>query len=487
MRGKNKTSKKIVRRKRTDKKKIKKRFWKTATKIHASLTLFCLIFYSVLGIFGGPELMLKDVGQKYQALAATHISLKVISFPTKPLVSIAANCSGGTAYIRLDWPNDISSDTYDIYRDGQILVSGLIDNYFIDTSVQALTTYTYYVIAHGQMGNIQSDDAGATTDDCYVAPPVTGQIITLDGKNLSRYDGTPEITERQPEFSGITNIPNALIEITLYSGPIITTTTTANSNGYWYWAAPVNLDYGEHTLYLTFRDPDDSGRFLQITQEFMVHKKSSSEEKKETEEFSVGPSSTTNFISSKPTTENPTTELPPIITEPSFPFKIYLAVKNPEKILFAGDSLEIETKFIKTGSLSNDSRVKYEILDASQKVIESWETDVPSGSQNTLKKIILLPKLMPKGTYTIRASLIFDGKTMSAEDFFIVKEFPIFNLSGGLIITYPMLLSNLGWIVFYLLLLLMIFIILALIEHYQSNQSKIHIDEQMLKQRGIIG
>lgn len=460
--------------------KKRKHFLRLATKIHAGFTVLMLLVYVGLGTFGGPEFMLRDMADKYSALASTtRLSIRIVGPPEKPVVTASPFCSGSSPYIRLEWQYDVSTDTYDIYRDSEPLVTGVTDLFYDDGSVQKSTAYTYFVTARGLLGSNQSDDVSVTSNECYVPPDPTCEIKTIEGKSLSKYNGTPGITERRPEFTGTTNMDDAKIKIRVTGGPTITANTTANGNGYWSWTVPKKLDYGNHTIYVTATDPDDEDRDATDSQKFIILEK----------EGEVPAAPATPSVPAGPGEQPPAAPEEPTIpkeSEKTVPFEITLRVTNDDKLAWAGETLDLALEIKKDPGyeFEKGEEITYSILDENGGIVNEWSEKISAG--NNFQKKISLPKLMKPGSYKIGASITADGVTTGSQEFFKVKERPLINLGGGFILTYSELLKNLGWITFSMLAVLIIFLILLILEHHLSNQAVTQITEEILKRKKII-
>lgn len=463
-------------------KKSKKRFFKIVTKIHAGFTVLMLLLYVTLGVIGGPEFLLRDVADKYQAIAATtRLSVRIVGPPEKPVVTATSSCLSSSPRVHLAWQYDVSTDTYDIYRNGNPLITGVTDLYYDDNNVQALTAYTYFVTAQGLLGSNQSDDVAVTTGECYVPPDPTCKIVTIEGKNISRYDGTPKIEDRRPSFTGTTNLSDAQIKIKVTGGPTIIANTTANGNGYWDWTVPKKLDYGNHTIYVTATDPDDEERDASDSQKFIILEKAG-----ETPTVPTTPVTPTEpgETPTPPGGEEPTTPEEPT---KNVPLEITLKVTNQDKLAYAGETLDVSLKLKRDPAYEfpKDQEITYYILDENRGVIDEWSEKLPADSDAFQKKINL-PKLMKAGSYKIGASVTADGMMINSEDSFKVKERTLINLGGGFILTYSELLKNIGWLAFAMLLVLLLFLILLMIEHHLSAQAVSQITEEILRKKGVI-
>lgn len=457
--------------------KKRKRFLKLATQIQASLTLIALIFYVALGLFLGPPVLLKDLSAKNKALAETlKLGVSIIGLPEKPIISAITGCGNDNPYIELNWGDDfLSTTSYDIYRNGDMLISGIISSTYQDTAVLSDTLYTYYIIAQGPVGSTTSDEISATTEICSSA--VTCQITNLAGINLINFQGKPETTDRTPQISGITNIANAQIEIALYTGPIILGSTTANINGFFSFTVPQNLNYKTHTIFVTARDPLDLNRFKQTSLQFKVEE--AAEEKTTAEKIIHSPGS---IIAP----DKPANSLDAI---PVWPFRFSLEITNNQKIAYLGQDLLFNIRLYDPQKETNLSAIplKFQIFDAREKII--WESQE---TQNFLNNLILAKKIplaydLKTGKYQLKVTTALKNTdySLSAEDSFMLKERPIIEV-GSFSATATGILNYAGWILFLLILVLLFFLTLLYIEHQLARRALRQITEYELKRDAYI-
>jgi hypothetical protein len=466
----------------------RKKFLKLAAKIHSAATIFILLSYLSIGIFGGPEYLLKDVKNKYEAAAATTaLSVRLVGPPGKPAVIAVPSCSSTNPIVTLNWNATSDTTDYDVYRNGNILISGITGTSFADSSVQASTTYVYYIVANGPQGNTQSDLVSVTTGACFLLPNV--QIITIDNTSLSSFSGTPEISTRTPNFSGTTNIQNAIIDIQIYSGPVVSATTNASINGYWSWTSPIELDYGSQTIYITATDPNDISQSAQTSLNFTIKEEENEKEKEKKKGHKTVPAPVPVPVSSTAPSAPAQPTIPPTILQKpaeSIPLEFKISITNPDKIAYSGKDLNFNFEIARNDSSLKNTDVSYSIISADGKIIESWSENISLSQKNqTLNKKTALSKFLNPGKYKIMALATVDGKTIAGEDWFQLKENPILNFSG-IILTYPILLKYVGWILFWLLFALIFLLLLLGIEHHLSTGAAFHITENYLKKKGVI-
>ena len=241
----------------------KKSTLRKITKWHILCTGLVLAAYLALGFWLGPEALREDIKGKV-AGASTVLSLHISGPPSKPEITTSAMCNDEQSYIGLNWNFTSDTDSYDIYRDGALLVSGITNNYYRDESASYGTIYSYYVIANGPLGNTASDAVSATVGKCIIV-----KVVAVEGMGLVVGE-IPKIKKKDPVFSGITNIPYAAIRVEIHSESLISDLITADENGNWEWKVPEELDYGQHTLYVTAIDANDNSLHKTIQQDFII-------------------------------------------------------------------------------------------------------------------------------------------------------------------------------------------------------------------------
>ncbi len=221
--------------------------------------------YVLMGLFLGPTFLLSDVQNKYEALADTvtrtlTVFAEVLAPPVKPIVTVSDSCPIGVLSVVLEWPNDRGSFSYDVFRDGAPLVTGLPQPSYSDTAVLPNTPYSYRVVAHGPMGSgiAESDAVLVTTPaDCesLLLPQI--QIMTLGESNVSLVSTIQYTGNLQPLITGTTNKPEATVDVSLVGGQqSMYASFTTNTNGYWEWPLPEAMTVDtSYLLTATVTDP----------------------------------------------------------------------------------------------------------------------------------------------------------------------------------------------------------------------------------------
>lgn len=461
----------------------RRRILKMLAKIHSYITLVSVLFYLTLGIVGGPEYLIRDIRDKFQAIAATtsttNLSLHVIGPPAAPVLAGNVGCDTSSPFVTLDWNETNDTDDYDVYRDSQPLITHVASTGYTDASVQTETAYSYYVIANGPAGNTQSNEISVTTGECHYVAPATCGITALDDKALSRYGTVPEIHNRTPRFSGTTNIANALIRLEIYDNLSIIANIDANINGYWDWLTPQRLGYDDHTIYVTATDPLQLERTCQTSLRFEITEEEEGEEKKKKKEEIATP------ILPVP----PEKPKPPIPPEIAIPFNISVEVKNPDKTIESGEELSLE---ISIGKKNKDdflvqTPITYDVFDSDGNLVLTESEERILGKDESFYKKIVLPDHIKAGKYLVRVSAR-PAKTntlLITDDSFFVIEKPVIRISTYAV-TFWDIINYLGWTVLTFLLILLLFLLLLYIEYRIAKHADHEVSEEELKKDGFI-
>lgn len=471
-------SKKISGKKTSHKNSIFKRafFFKKVNKALFFSLIGFISLYFIVGSVLNPRFFLADAREKAGIVkGVATVSVRVIDVPEKPVVTATARCSGISPYVHLNWAETLDTNTYDISRDGLPLISGITAHAYRDTTVSTETSYSYIVTAQGPRGTTPSDPATATTGDCVIPITPSLTVVSIGGIDVTG-GGTPRLSNRSPNVSGTTNLPNALMQIEITNSIPVVGTSTANNNGYWSWNPPINLEEGTHTITVTATDPVIPSLTITIQKTFTIV--SESEEKEEKKNKAPTP-----FYQPLAPIEP---EIPPE-HEPEKPsFLLTAEVLNPGKVVYAGKELLTSADIVLENIDKLDNlKLKYRVYDSMHYSLLEEEKIVDINGKITVPRSILIPKLVKPGRFTLHIEALANGVLLTADVPFEIREAPLFSI-GKTEITWSWIMSNLSWMILWLLLILLIFIILFAIEHHRSTRALFHITEEMLARRGQI-
>lgn len=439
------------------------------TRLYGILTTLVFSIYFSAGFFLHPSFLVSDIREKIRAVAdIITVVARVLDPPVKPVVSGTGVCLSGGPAIVLDWADDENSTSYDITRDSLPLTTGVVTSGYTDSTVVLGQTATYVVTALGPMGPGFSDADPITVTaptECEpdIIPSVTVQ--TFAGNNIL---GTTErhfTTDRNPRFTGVTNLPSARIDITAESDQEnITATVYANTNGYFEWSYSGRLDFDTYTVTFVATDVSDSSLSASEAVKIGIEKEV------------IHPSNKAEITSSSiDTTEKP------VQARSRINFSVILSGTE----LHSGDSLEA-TLFI--GALSQDvagrqATVSFMIVDGNGKVIDRETQDILLRQGLELRQVFKVPYGMAGHNYRLVTEIATHTYRASHEVAFQVLELPLFKL-GGNTITYEQVVSQVGWVSFVSLSLFFWWLFLFLREYYLYSQSERHIDGHDLHKAG---
>lgn len=437
-------------------------------RIHFWLLGFSLFGYLALVFMLGPGFLAFDVSQKIHALADELIVVTavVLGPPATPVVTATPSCVSGVPRITLDWADDAASSSWDIDRDSLPLTTGLTSSAYIDTAVTGTVSYDYIVTAHGPMapGVATSSTVSATAIDCStLLPDPTLTLTALGKKDITPPRTTPvKIDGNRPLIVGNTNITSAVVSITV-TRPDMYIEVTANSNGYFSWRLPRELREGVHTLTVTATDPNDSSRTISETLEFYVNESDREDEpaKKKTDiSLTLAPS------------------------QPPFDFEV--AILSTGATLRQGDSLAFRVT-PRRGLFPTDSVFQLHFFDSNgQDRYTAPSYSVTAGSRPGFDWRVEVPVYLSEGTYTLEITGVFGEVTVSHTATFVLEPLPFLYLGGSGIITYSEAANFLGWILFGLLTLLILFFFVLAREYWLYLHGFRHITERELRRFGLI-
>ncbi|MEI8096617.1 MAG: hypothetical protein WCG73_00765 [Candidatus Moraniibacteriota bacterium] len=437
--------------------------------------------------FFNPGFLSYDLRQKYNALAndTVAITATVLDVPTKPVVSGASQCNSGVLSVELDWADDINTFTYDIVRDGLLLVTGISSSAYSDTNVTLLTTYEYVVTARGPMGPgfATGDPVSVTTLHTCGSGSVdpTVNIVSFDGQNIGSYVGTPSVTNRRPIFTGTTNIPNATIQVVVGPPSSFLAQFTANVNGYFSWQPPFDLSLGTQVFTVTVIDPNDSLRQTSSSLQFEI-KESSSGGRSSNARHSNGSGNNIPLSTIEPVI--------PIVVPPVVPISVdfSLSVVNKEKKVFQGETLSLLLLIKDIGKEYQNANVpvRFSIVDVDGNMVTSSTSDELLYKGAAIQKTLDTPTYIKPGAYSVQAEILIGETNVSRLVAFTVMEVPLISLGGGAFVTYAEIVQNMGWIVLALLILLLLWIFMFMREYGLYLHALRHITEQHLMNAGFM-
>ena len=478
--------------KNSRRKKKRNTFIRSAVKLHTTITVIVVILYLTFGMLLDPSLLFGDLQKKYAQAATVTVSLWVPGPPGKPAIATQAGCNGTSPYISLSWNPTTDTDSYDIYRNGEPLITGLLFSPYRNDNVQAGVSYSYHIVANGSLGHTQSDEINVTPSGCYTPPPPSPPppspppppVIapaTINGKDISCLTKTTKTSAQssvpvaysntaRPFFSGTTNIANAKIKITLvWKKTVVISTLQANDNGYWSWRPPKNLKKKYYTLYIAATDPKDPTQ----TTETSIN-------------LTVQPGKKIKETCTPNTIKSASPLYPKSFPAPSLEIA---SQGNQNKPIASGQVLGEEISLVAPdkSSFGNKNTINYILEDPQGKIILSQQDSLPSNLDQPLLKNFSIPRFSSSGDYKLLASTIAsDGTLLTAEKNFAVQESPLLNMGGTMSFTYTDILNKMGWFAVVLIAILGLLLSLSLFEWVLSRRAAIGITEEELGRGGFI-
>lgn len=432
-----------------------------------------------------PEFLLHDLQSKAKAAENTiTITAVVLSPPVIPIVTVNQTCENETFFVTINWPPDINSQSFNIYRNGQILITGLTNHSYIDTRAANGQTYVYTVQAIGAMGPGLAESAPVTLDTmpvCASNPDtVTVAITTFDNKNRSQFTQTPSTSVLNPSFSGITNTPNAIISLQIAN--VVSAQTVANSNGYWNWQVPTNMSPGTYTLTLISTNPTDPSKTAQTSLTFTIL---SSEPEMVVQSTSTSSSSSSSKTYNKK--RQPILNAPQATATNAF---VEFSPKMENENAYEGGKIEVSLTIEEISDQLNGKpgTFFYKILDEKGVEILSIDENTDSLQQFLMNKHeITLPSYVKPGQYTLRFGIITEGRTFSKDYRISVKAKPFIKLGANIQMTYPEFISKIGTLSIFMLIFLVLWPFAFLWETHLYGFARKNISEYNLVGHGYLG
>jgi hypothetical protein len=526
-----------------DKKQKRKSLVRSFARTHGIFTLLIFMFYVAFAMLGNFDMLAKDLEAKYTWAASTNVSLYILSMPNKPVINAASDCVNDAAVMRLAWNVVGGADYYDILRDGQILASGVSGTSFVDNIVSAGESYTYVVIAQGLLGSTASLPVTALVETCSITPPSPPdpqcQIMALDGSPIDF--SLPVKTENNlPKISGTTNMANAIIMINIFPGPIVSSTTTAQNNGFWEYSVFSPLPVGVYAFQVTAIDSQDSSRSItksvqiEIIEAEVVEEEPGDDEEEDgdgvcgnekrivlchqsgtpaQETITVDHSSVNghlrhgdycgacrvktvgeNSIEEEIAPPNPTddgdeeTDIPvDILSNPekNLPLMMTTEIVNKNKIIYSNQDLFIQVFLNWKKASPQKTDLVYEIVNERGQVVSSMVKNNGAATES-IEQIIPLPGNIEYGTYIVRLRTKINGMYITSQDSFVYREAPIVNLGGSITLTYSELVSGIGWFAIVCLLLMAALLAVLTHEYYLYSGALRTVTGKGLEKNGLI-
>ena len=135
-------------------------------------------------------------------------------------LTLTPECSGTTSQVRLNWGTSSGATSYDIYRNGALYAAGVTGTQYINTSVTAGTSYSYYVQAKNSYGATNNSNGTLSATAPTGCAPV--EIIVDDqGPGFTKYSPANDWQEAWIGYNGhmyyVNNTQNAVYDYAFWT------------------------------------------------------------------------------------------------------------------------------------------------------------------------------------------------------------------------------------------------------------------------------
>jgi hypothetical protein len=248
-----------------------------------------------------------------------------------------------------------------------------------------------------------------------------GQNAGISYEEVKLSDGTKvwaRIYDIQlPQFSGLTNIPNALIYIQIQSAnKNINSTSSVNANGAWAWNSLDQLSAGTYTFIVTAVDPNSNVIHASASEYFEVKIPAGSNTNPTQTTGKTGTGQTTTGTG-QPTSgqagtgqNNPSTY-------------VFVNIPANTKEVPPGGEIFVTVKFVNLNSNGQAIKIpaEYIIEDSNNNIVMDTTEDVSVVDQISLLKSFYISGELPEGDYTLIVKAPVAGAIAEASDTFTVK------------------------------------------------------------------
>lgn len=477
----------FMRKLKKNQKHVHGKIFRLLVKLYAAATVFLLFFYCLITSVFDPGFLARDIENKYAKAADISMLMRIVGPPEKPIVRTSSSCKNGVSTANLSWNVIMDADTYNIYRDGSLLVSGIEENNYEDNSAISGKSHTYTVEAVGTLGTAESEEVMVAIRSCPILPKPSCKITEITSKKgYSR--GVSVINSRKPTFSGSTNIPFAKITIIVHSRTI-SGTTVANENGYWSWPLPEEADLGRHNIAVSIIDQSDTNRSASYSMDFeIVEENNKSDEERETDDSTKnGVISTNNLIEKTSTLEQQfnTTRPESSYSEIKDAPKMLLSnLKTSNDPIYAGKDLAFDIH-LEGNSSSEEMKVRYSIVDKNGNTLvekrDIWINDFSNSLSGKLK----LPRLAKEGKYFLSITALNEKFAANSITPIEIKQDEIISLYGSIGLTLLDIMNEMNFVIKIMLIILVSLTVLLSLEHIEAAGAVIQITEDILQKKGF--
>jgi hypothetical protein len=386
-------------------------------RIYTRLALVALGVFAVVGVWH-PGFFTYGLHHLTTVLADDlNINGLVLPPPEAPTLDTELSCNPLNLSLALDLEWDLDSgngtDTFDIYRNGVLMVAGLSAStaHYLDTSLTIATSYTYFVRANGPMGPGSADSVPVTLTtpyNCDGLTPPTVAVTMFNGRPLESYRNSElyNTTKRRPVVVGTSNIPYADIQIVIDGETRLVAHVVANLNGYWEWQPTPRLNYERSVMQITATDPLNSERYAVTSLPYQILREdgdSGEASSKKTEQEIGVPSG-----GYRAPGEIPAEEL----------LALDFDTQGSEKVYSQGDVIQL--RLVPTTLPSSESEkittLHYRLVDDEGHGITTTEREVFLREGEEVIGAVEAPLYLRPGRYTVGVDFTYDRDSLTSSD-----------------------------------------------------------------------
>ena len=135
-----------------------------------------------------------SIGSSTSAIQSARGQDCTPNYPSAPNLTVAAVCNGTSGEAELNWTTSNNAAAYDVYRDGQLIFTALIDQRsYTDETATTGASHTYYVSGENGSGATYSDTLTVAVPSCVPPPTISsvtplsapsGGTVTINGTNF---------------------------------------------------------------------------------------------------------------------------------------------------------------------------------------------------------------------------------------------------------------------------------------------------------------
>lgn len=169
------------------------------------------------------------------------------------------------------------------------------------------------------------------------------------------------------------------------------------------------------------------------------------------------------------------------------PIDFSLSVENNDNAVLQGQNLQAVLKITDIAKQYEGMFVpiRYGLINRKGEIFLLGTREALLQKDGETRESFPIPLYMAVGEYSLQAEILLDRMSVSKTVQLSVVAAPLFDLGGSVFITYAGVVRNLGWIVFILLILLLLWSLLFIREYWMYLHAIRHITERYLEKAGL--